>query len=55
MGELFCGYGEKTVFMSDYLDVSQYYIYTGVHGRISSSYVQNEGDIAEVPNPGNYI
>ena len=51
MGELYCG--EKIVYMSDYLDISQYYVYEGVQGRVTSKYLKNpDGGVIEVENPG---
>ena len=50
MGELFCN---KDVVLEDYVDVSNYYVYDGLMGRISSKYIENEdGEIEETPEGG---
>ena len=50
MSEIFCE--DKTVYMDDYLNVSQYYIYPGEFGRITSEYVERNGQIVETPGVG---
>ena len=52
MGELFCN---KDVVLEDYVDVSNYYVYDGLMGRISSKYIENEdGEIEETPEGGRF-
>lgn len=42
----------SVVNLSQSVDVSNYYIYEGPFGRISSSYVSKDGQVVEVTNPG---
>ena len=52
MGELFCN---KDVVLEDYVDASNYYVYDGLMGRISSKYIENEdGEIEETPEGGKF-
>ena len=50
MGEIFCDSNE--VYLDEYIDVSEYYIYDGVTGRMTSKYVERDGEIVEVDDPG---
>lgn len=43
----------SVVDLSQSVDVSNYYIYDGAFGRMSSSYVSKDGQVVEVTNPGN--
>ena len=49
MGELFC---DKEVYLEDYINVTNYYIYEGVTGRISSKYIEVDGEIVEQAGGG---
>ena len=43
----------ERVALSDYLDLDDYYVYTGQKGRITSQYLENDdGEIVDNPNPG---
>ena len=50
MGELFCDSNE--VYLNEFANVSDYYIYEGVTGRMTSKYVQRDDVIVEVDDPG---
>lgn len=54
MEELDCSnYNGRYVVLDNYLNISNYYIYDGVGGRISSKYYKGpDGEILENPDPG---
>ena len=46
---------KRVIPLSAYLNVSQYYIYGSVFGRISGKYVRRNGKIVELPDGGEMI
>lgn len=42
----------KVVTLSDYINVTDYYVYEGPCGRLSAAYKMTGANITEVPNPG---